>query len=208
MYNRYVKRALDFAVAVVGLLVASPLLAVCAMAIRLESKGAVFFRQRRVGQSCKLFQLVKLRTMVDNTEQMGWKVTASGDARVTRVGRWLRKTKIDEVPQLWNVLLGEMSLVGPRPEVPEYVAAYDSEQKRVLELKPGMTSAASLQFVDEEEILGRQTNTEDFYVRKIMAEKLALDLAYRERIGFFEDTRLVLRTVARVLRLARNRKES
>lgn len=204
-YVRHMKMALDFVVALVGLVLVSPLLAVCAVAVRLDSKGPVFFRQWRVGQNGKLFQLVKLRTMVDKAEQMGSKITASGDARMTRVGRWLRKTKIDEVPQLWNVVLGEMSLVGPRPEVPEYVALYDSYQRRVLAFRPGVTGPASLAFVDEERLLAGQTGKEDFYVKTLMPRKLDLDLAYCQRVSLLEDLRLIILTLQRLLSPGRGR---
>ena len=134
LYRRGGKRLLDTALAATGLLLASPLLLICGAAIWLDSPGRIFFRQRRVGQGGKPFDIVKFRTMVERAEQMGSRLTAGGDSRVTRVGKWLRKTKLDELPQLFNILKGEMSLVGPRPEVPEYVAAYNEEQIRVLDL--------------------------------------------------------------------------
>jgi lipopolysaccharide/colanic/teichoic acid biosynthesis glycosyltransferase len=139
--------------------------------------------------------------MVDKADQGGLKLTARGDPRITRVGTWLRKTKIDEVPQLLNVLRGEMSLVGPRPEVPEYVAAYNSDQRRVLELRPGLTGPASLAFIDEGKILAGSSDKVNFYTTTLMVRKLELDLAYCEKVGFLEDMRLILLTLGRLFNL-------
>jgi len=200
-YTRYAKRGLDLLFAAGGLVVALPLLVVCGIAIRLESEGPVFFRQWRVGKDGRPFRIMKLRTMVDKADQGGPKLTARGDPRITRVGTWLRKTKIDEVPQLLNVLRGEMSLAGPRPEVPEYVAAYNSDQRRVLELRPGLTGPASLAFIDEGKILAGSSDKVNFYATTLMVRKLELDLAYCEKVGFLEDMRLILLTLGRLFNL-------
>lgn len=198
-YVRFGKRCLDAVTAAVGLLTAAPVILLCAVAIRLSSRGPVFFRQTRVGQHGEPFQIIKLRTMTWNADKKGPGITASDDPRVTAVGKWLRKTKIDEIPQLLNVLRGEMSLVGPRPELPEYVAYYSPEQRGVLELKPGMTGPASLAFVDEERLLGGRTEKEHFYVNTVMVRKLELDLAYCRDVSFFKDCRLILRTARLVV---------
>lgn len=193
-YIRFGKVAFDIVGAAVALAVVSPVLFLCAVAIRLESRGPVFFRQWRVGRNGKPFRVIKLRTMMHGADRQGPKITASGDPRITRVGRFLRNTKIDEFPQLLNVLRDEMSLVGPRPEVPEYTAKYSLAERNVLEVKPGITGPASLAHVNEEQLLATRTDKEHFYVSTIMRRKLELDLAYCRRISFFEDLKNILRT--------------
>ena len=194
-YLQVGKRVLDVVASLLGLLVASPALLLCAIAIWLDSRGPIWYRQWRVGQQGKPFQILKLRSMVQNADQKGLKLTAAGDTRITRVGRWLRKTKLDEVPQLLNVLRAEMSLVGPRPEVPEYVATYGPEQREVLKFRPGITGPASLTFIDEEEWLAAQPNQKDFYINSILVRKLALDLCYCRQVTFWGDMKLILGTI-------------
>src|SRR5208282_277059 len=153
------KRLFDLAFSVIGLVALSPVLLLVAMAVKLSTLGPVLFRQQRVGLRGKRFRMVKFRSMVENAEDLGLGVTRDGDPRITPMGRFLRKTKLDELPQLWNVLVGEMSFVGPRPEVPRYVAQYTPEQRRVLELKPGITDLATLEFRNEEEMLREKAET-------------------------------------------------
>ncbi len=191
------KRLLDTAGAVIALALASPLIVICALAVRLSSRGPILFRQRRVGRGGRAFELLKFRTMLDGST--GAQITASGDTRITAIGRWLRRTKLDELPQLINVLKGEMSLVGPRPEVPEYVAGYREEQKRVLERKPGITSPASLTFIDEERLLAAQTDREGYYRRVLLPRKLEIDLAYCRNAGLGADLRIIAATVRSLL---------
>jgi len=148
-----VKRLFDITFAIVGLGLLWPAFAVLALVIKLSDGGAVFFRQERVGHRGKRFWILKFRSMAPNAEGLGLSVTKDGDPRITRVGRFMRKTKLDELPQLWNVLVGEMSFVGPRPEVPIYVQKYTDYQRRVLALKPGITDPAALEFRDEERML-------------------------------------------------------
>jgi len=136
--------------------------------------------------------------MVQHADRQGPKLTGSGDARITRVGKWLRKTKLDEIPQLLNVLRGEMSLVGPRPELPEYVVTYSRQQRKLLEFKPGMTGPASLAFIDEERLLARHPDIESFYVGTILARKLELDLAYCQMASLVGDFKLLFRTILRL----------
>jgi lipopolysaccharide/colanic/teichoic acid biosynthesis glycosyltransferase len=193
------KRLLDLVLGTLALIAALPLLFFCAAAIRLESEGPVLFRQWRVGQHGKLFEILKLRTMVDGAHRNGPKLTVAGDKRITKVGKWLRKAKIDELPQLLNVLRGEMSLVGPRPEFPEYVSSYNHAQTFVLELKPGITGRASLAFIQEEKILASQSETEHFYLSVVMPQKLDRDLSYCQRVSFGEDLKLILLTVGKLL---------
>lgn len=198
-YARYVKTLLDRGFAAAGLLLVSPLLLVCGVAIRMDSKGPVFFRQWRVGKGERSFQIIKLRTMVEKAEQEGGKITAARDPRITRVGRLLRMWKVDELPQLLNVLRGEMSLVGPRPEVPEYVASYNDGQREVLCVRPGITSPSALIFIDEEGLLEAQSEREDFYTKELMSRKLDLDLEYCRDISLCGDLRLIALTFWRLM---------
>ena len=193
-YARFGKSAFDIVGAAVALVIASPVLFLCAVLVRLESRGPVFFRQWRVGQNGKPFQVIKLRTMIQGADKQGPKITASGDRRITRVGGFLRRTKLDELPQLFNVLRHEMSLVGPRPEVPEYTLKYSLAERKILDVKPGITGPASLAHINEEQLLASRTDKEHFYVTTIMRRKLQLDLAYCRNISFSEDLKSVLKT--------------
>ena len=194
------KRAVDVAGALAGLVLCAPVLAAAAVLIRLEDGGPVFFRQERVGRGGRIFLLWKLRSMHAGPAGDAPQLTVRGDARITRVGRWLRRLKLDELPQLVNVLRGEMSLVGPRPEVPRYVALYDAEQRRVLELVPGMIDPASLRFADEAEILAGAQDAESEYVRNILPEKIRASLEYAARASRWSDLALIVSTPAVLLR--------
>jgi lipopolysaccharide/colanic/teichoic acid biosynthesis glycosyltransferase len=189
------KRALDVTAAAVGLAVLSPLFAAIAIAIRLDSAGPVFFRQERVGRGGSPFRIWKFRTMVANAEQVGGSLTIGSDVRITEVGRLLRRFKLDELPQLFNVVAGEMSLVGPRPEVPRYVARYTAPQRRVLELVPGITDPASIEYRDEAAVLAARADPERAYVEEIMPAKIRLNLEYAERATRRSDVALVVRTL-------------
>src|SRR5437870_10777958 len=175
-----VKRCIDLAVAIVLLLVLSPVLAVAAIAVKCSGSGPTFFRQIRVGRGGKPFEIVKFRTM-RTTSSPGPLITGAGDPRVTRVGRVLRRWKVDELPQLVNVLRGEMSFVGPRPEVPRYVDMFAEQYRELLAVRPGITDVASLALRDEETLLERSSNPEDRYVRESLPRKLALSHAYGSR---------------------------
>ena len=181
-----------------GLLLLSPVFAVIAVLIRLSSPGPVFFRGERTGRHGRPFRIVKFRTMREGAAAAGAGITAANDPRVTGVGRLLRRTKLDELPQLINVLRGEMSLVGPRPEDPRYVALYSEEQRRVLRVRPGITSPASFQFRNEEALLSG-ADWERKYREEVMPQKLRIDLAYVEKAGFWTDLALIWRTVATVV---------
>lgn len=184
---------LDRAAALIGLVICSPLLALAAAAIWLEDGFPIFFRQTRIGCRGAKFQLVKLRSM--RVTQGGAAITASGDSRLTKTGQILRKYKIDELPQLWNVLKGEMSLVGPRPEVPCYVNLEDPLWRIVLGVRPGLTGLASLVYRNEEEILARAGDAERFYREEILPRKLALSVQQIQSSGFWSDVRLILLTI-------------
>ncbi|GIV75269.1 MULTISPECIES: sugar transferase [Caldilinea] len=188
------QRLFDVIAASAGLLLLSPLFLVVALWVKLDSPGPVFYRALRVGRGGILFRLFKFRSMVVDADSSGPGITISGDVRVTKAGRWLRRTKIDELPQLINVLLGDMSLVGPRPEDPRYVALYTPEQRQILAYRPGITSAASLAFRNEETLLVG-SDWETVYREKIMPAKLSIDLAYMAQRSFYSDLRLVLRTI-------------
>jgi lipopolysaccharide/colanic/teichoic acid biosynthesis glycosyltransferase len=193
------KRMFDIAGATLGLVLAGPLLLILAVAIKIESRGPVFFRGVRVGLHGHRFRIFKFRSMVADAEQSGPGITAAGDSRVTRLGRLLRRFKLDELPQLLNVLKGEMSLVGPRPEDPRYVAHYTAEQRRVLSVRPGITGAASVRY-RHEEVLLRGPDWETVYLTVIMPDKLKIDLAYIEHWSFGSDLKVLVQTGAALYR--------
>ena len=194
------KRLFDLCFASWGLIILSPAFLALAILVKLADRGPILFRQQRVGQGGRLFWILKFRSMVINAERFGLKVTKDGDPRITRVGRFMRKTKLDELPQLWNVLRGEMSFVGPRPEVPRYVAEYSEQQTRVLALKPGITDLATLEFRNEEELLRTAPDTEQFYLDYCVPRKIELNLAYAQRANRWEDTKIILRTLGLIRR--------
>jgi len=194
-----ITRIFDILASFIGLLLLSPLFALVALALKLDSAGPVFYRAQRVGRNGVPFRLYKFRSMVVDADKRGPGITATGDARITRVGRFLRRTKIDELPQLINVLKGEMSLVGPRPEDPRYVALYTPEQRRVLAVRPGITSAASLAYRHEEQLLAGE-DWETVYRTRVLPDKLAIDLAYLERRTFASDLKLILQTIVAVFK--------
>lgn len=190
-----VKRALDVALSLAGIAVLSPVLLCCAAAIKLDSPGPVFYRQVRVGRGGKTFRIYKLRTMTDGADRRGPEITVGGDARITRVGRVLRKYKLDELAQLFNVLLGDMSFVGPRPEVPRYVKLYSDAQRKVLLVRPGITDIASIAYRNENDLLARSADPERTYVEEVMPAKLELGRQYIEQFSLWGDLRLIWETV-------------
>ncbi len=192
-----IRRLVDVSGATAGLVVLSPLFLLLASFIKLDSPGPVFYRARRVGKAGREFRLYKFRSMVTDADRRGPGITASGDRRVTRVGAVLRRTKLDELPQLINVLRGEMSLVGPRPEDPSYVALYTPEQRQVLRVRPGITSAASLTYRYEEQLL-TGPDWEMTYRTQVLPDKLAIDLRYLNGRTLSSDLGLILRTIAQV----------
>ena len=188
------KRLLDVVASAAGLLVLSPLLVVVALVVRRDG-GPAFFRQERIGRGGGPFRMWKFRTMVPHAERLGPQLTADGDPRITPVGRWLRRAKLDELPQLLNVLAGEMSLVGPRPEVRRYVARYTAEQRRVLDLHPGITDPASLHYHREETLLAAAADPERLYVEQLMPDKIRRNLQYAQTATVARDVGVVLRTL-------------
>jgi lipopolysaccharide/colanic/teichoic acid biosynthesis glycosyltransferase len=196
------RRLLDVAVAGVLLLALSPLLAVLVVLVRATSPGPALFRQTRIGRDGRPFVLLKLRTMHADAASTGPTITAGTDPRITRLGARLRRAKLDELPQLWNVLRGDMSLVGPRPELPHYVACYTAVQRAVLRARPGLTDPASLAWANEAATLATFADPQRAYAEAVLPQKLALSLAYLERRTVWTDLAVVTRTAAHVARVA------
>lgn len=196
----FFKRLFDIFASFIGLILLSPLFLIVSLLICTTSKGGIFFKQIRIGKNGKPFKILKFRSMVANAEKKGLQISTGTDMRVTKVGKIIRKTKIDELPQLINVLIGQMSLVGPRPEVPKYVDMYTEEQKKVLTVKPGITDLASIEFRNENELLSEAENPEIYYIEEIMPKKLALNLEYIEKSGFFYDIVLIFKTLWRIVK--------
>ena len=199
MFYPLSKRLFDLCFSMLGLLVLFPLGAVIALIIKVSDRGPVLYGQTRIGRFGRPFRIWKFRTMIVNADKLGLHVTKDQDPRITPIGRFLRKTKLDELPQLWNVLIGDMSFVGPRPEVPKYVDLYTPDQREILKLKPGITDLASIIFRDEEELLSKAADTEDFYLTYCVPKKIELNRLYAARAGFFPDLGIVLRTLSAVL---------
>ena len=187
------KRTLDLIVSLAGLALIWPLLVALALWVKLDSRGPVLYRGTRVGQRARPFYMYKFRTMVLGAESQGPAVTYRDDPRITKVGRFLRRTKLDELPQLFNVLKGEMSLVGPRPEDPKYVALYTEEQRQVLDVKPGITGPTQLEYRDEASLL-EGSSVDEEYVSRFMPEKLKLDLEYVRTRSLMLDLKILWRT--------------
>ena len=191
------KRLFDLFLAALGLLLLAPVLLTVALWVVWDSPGPAFFRQQRVGRAGRLFRIVKFRTMHPRAETAGPPLTVGADGRITRAGHWLRRTKIDELPQLFNVLLGHMSLVGPRPEVPRYVALYpDDLRTLVLSVRPGITDRASIEFRDESTLLGQSSDPERTYVEQILPIKLRYGADYARSHTLRGDLAIILRTLA------------
>ena len=193
------KRGCDIALSAVGIVLLTPVWILVALAIRLGDGGSILFKQERIGRGGIPFRIWKFRTMVPDAQRLGLSVTAGHDPRITQIGRWLRRYKLDELPQLANVLCGDMSLVGPRPEVPRYVALYTPTQRRVLCYVPGVTDPASLEFRNEEELLAGAENVEKFYVEYCIPRKIELNLAYADRATLLGDMAIIARTLCSLL---------
>lgn len=198
--NKFLKRTMDFVGSLLGVMVLSPVYIIICIAIKLTSPGPIFFKQVRVGLNGKEFKILKFRTMVVDAEKLGKQITVGKDSRITKVGHFLRKFKLDELPQLFNVLLGDMSLVGPRPEVPYYVNMYNEEQRKVLLVKPGITDLASIRYKDENEVLGQCDNPEEHYIKTIMPDKLKLNLEYIDNNNIFIDLGIIFKTIFKIVK--------
>jgi lipopolysaccharide/colanic/teichoic acid biosynthesis glycosyltransferase len=192
------KRIFDVTAAVLGLLLFSPLIVLIAIIIKRDSPGPIFFRQERMGKGFRPFLIYKFRTMVQDAPSRGGLLTLDRDPRITRAGRFLRKTKIDELPQLINVLKGEMSLVGPRPEVRHYTEVFRQDYEDILKVRPGITDLASIKYRDEAEALAKSGNVEEEYVGRVLPDKIRLAKEYCEESSLFFDLILILRTFIRL----------
>ena len=193
-------RFFDFILSLVGLVVLAPIFIVLAIWIKIDSKGPVFYKQVRVGQNGIDFGLFKFRSMVVDADKKGLITVGGRDPRITRSGYFIRKYKLDELPQLINVLVGDMSLVGPRPEVRKYVELYTDEQQKVLSVKPGITDYASIEYMDENEILGKSNDPEKTYIEEIMPEKIKYNMKYIQNKNLFEYFKIILLTVLKIVR--------
>ena len=193
-------RFFDFILSLVGLVVLAPIFIVLAIWIKTDSKGPVFYKQVRVGQNGIDFGLFKFRSMVVDADKKGLITVGGRDPRITRSGYFIRKYKLDELPQLINVLVGDMSLVGPRPEVRKYVDLYTDEQQKVLSVKPGITDYASIEYVDENEILGKSTDPEKTYIEEIMPEKIKYNMKYIQNKNVSEYFKIIFLTLLKIVR--------
>lgn len=192
------KRIFDIISSILGLILFSPFLIIISILILIDSKGGIFFKQQRVGKNNIDFGLLKFRTMKVDSEKQGQLTISNKDSRITKVGSFLRKYKLDEIPQLINVLKGEMSVVGPRPEVRKYVNLYTPEQLKVLTVKPGLTDLASLKYINENEILSKSSTPEKTYIEEIMQEKLKLNMKYIAKNNLWFDIQLIFKTIGKL----------
>lgn len=193
-YIKYGKRIFDLVFALPALLILSPLLIVIAISIKMQDGGPVFFVQKRMGQKFTIMNIVKFRTMLENADKKGLLITRTEDPRITRVGKFLRKYKLDELPQFINVVRGDISIVGPRPEVEKYVMIFKEEYASILMIKPGITDFAALYYRDEEKILANHPDPHKAYIEKIMPEKIRLYHKYILEMSFFTDIKIVAGT--------------
>ena len=195
MYRIWGKRVFDVVVSLGALIVLFPFLLLISIWIKLSSKGAIFYKQERVGKEFRPFMLYKFRSMVVNADKIGPGVTSGDDPRITKIGKTLRQTKIDELPQLLNVLKGDMSVVGPRPELMKFVESQKEAYKKVLSVKPGITDNASIAYRDEEEIMKQYDDKERAYIEEVLPQKIKLYNEYINNISFVNDCKLILQTL-------------
>ncbi|MEO0258471.1 MAG: sugar transferase [candidate division WOR-3 bacterium] len=199
-YSSFGKRWFDIAASLIGLILLSPVFIVISLLIKLVDGGPIFYKQERIGKDFRPFLLIKFRTMTVDADKMGPLVTAGDDRRVTKIGKFLRKTKLDELPQLLNVLKGDMSIVGPRPEVEKYVKEYEDDYKHILRVKPGITDYATVEYRNEEEILKAFVNPEEGYIREILPKKIKLYRKYIAEMGFKTDLKIIINTIIKVIK--------
>lgn len=192
-------RLLDIIFSTLGIIILLPLFLIICLIIKADSKGGCFFIQERIGKGGKPFGILKFRTMRCGADADGLLTIGTHDRRITRVGSFLRKTKIDELPQLWNVLKGEMSIVGPRPEVEKYVLLYTEEQRRVLSVRPGITDYASIEYVNENEILSQASDPDRAYIEKVMPHKIKLSMRYLEHYCVSEYLKIIFLTLKKII---------
>lgn len=195
IYKKYGKRIFDVTASAFGLILLSPVFLGIAVIIKLTSKGPVFYIQKRMGENFKEFNLYKFRSMIVDADKKGLQITSGDDPRITKIGKFIRKTKLDELPQLINVLKGDMSLVGPRPEVKKYVMLKKEDYEKVLSVKPGITDLAAIEFRDEEKILEKYNDKEKAYIEIILPKKIELYKKYIDNISFKNDINIILKTL-------------
>lgn len=195
-----VKRLFDIIIAGILLVLLLPIFLLLGLIIKLDSQGPVIFKQVRITTYGRKFQIYKFRTMINNADKLGTQVTTKGDARVTQIGKNLRKCRLDELPQLFNILKGDMTFVGTRPEVEKYVEHYTNEMKATLLLPAGVTSRASIEYKDEERLLENAENADEVYIQQVLPEKMEYNLKSIKNFGFFEDIKTMFATVFAVLR--------
>jgi len=193
------KRLFDIIFSFAGLIILSPILLVIALLVAAGSRGGIFYKQSRVGRNNKDFKVFKFRTMYTGADQKGLLTVGGNDSRITKIGYYLRKYKLDELPQLLNVFFGSMSFVGPRPEVRKYVDLYSDSQKKVLSVKPGITDYASIEYFSENELLARSADPEATYIKQIMPAKLELNKKYIAEAGIVTDVKIILKTLKKVI---------
>ena len=193
------KRIFDIILSLFGLIILLPFMLIIAIFIKLDSKGPVFFKQLRVTKNEREFKIFKYRTMRVGSDKYS-QITVGKDDRITKIGSFLRKYKLDEIPQLINVLIGDMSLVGPRPEVPKYVALYTDEQKEILKVRAGITDYASIEFSNENDLLALEEDPEKAYIEKVMPKKIELNKKYLSEISILTDIRIILLTIKKILK--------
>lgn len=202
LYNRVVKRMIDIVISGAALLVLWPFYLIIALAIAAEDGFPVFYRAPRGGYKNRPFRICKFRSMVKNADQIGGGTTALHDSRITKVGNFLRKTKLDEIPQLGQVFLGKMSLIGPRPELLKYVKQYIGEEKDILQVRPGITDYSSIEFINLDEIVGGEANADEMYEQRVLPEKNKLRVKYAHTVSFSTDIKLLFLTVWKVIEKA------
>ena len=193
------KRIFDIILSLFGLIILLPFMLIIAIFIKLDSKGPVFFKQLRVTKNGREFKIFKYRTMRVGSDKYS-QITVGKDDRITKIGLFLRKYKLDEIPQLINVLIGDMSLVGPRPEVPKYVALYTDEQKEILKVRAGITDYVSIEFSNENDLLASEEDPEKAYIKKVMPKKIELNKKYISEISMLTDIKIILLTIKKILK--------
>lgn len=208
-FTLFIKRLVDIIFSVILLVILFPIFLIIGIAIRIDSKGPIFYRQERVTQYGRVFKIFKFRTMVANADKIGTLVTTKDDRRITEIGKIIRKCRIDELPQLINILIGDMTFVGTRPEVKKYVEKYTDEMKATLLMPAGVTSYASIKFKDEDEIINKYVelneDVDDVYINRVLPEKMKYNIQYIKKLGLFQDIAICIQTIKAVF--SRNKKE-
>lgn len=200
MYKIVLKRLIDILFSIAALIVLSPVIVIISLIIFFQSGSPIFFYQERVGKNWRKFKIIKFRTMIKNAHNIGHKISTNDDLRVTKAGRFLRKYKLDELPQLFNILKGDMSIVGPRPEIPKFVNVFSNEYSEILKIKPGLSDYAALIYSNEASLIEPSHNPEEYYKSEILPQKIKLYKRYIEEMGFLTDIKIIFLTIKSVVR--------